>query len=206
MSPPEAELRRVHPEDLSSVVDVLCEAFSGYPVMRYVLGEGAEEDGRLRRLVDFFVRARAVRDEPLLAMAEGDDLVAAATVSFPGVAPKPGALVAMARLRYVWRDLGPEARARYDRCGDAWRPLDVEVPHIHVNMIGVRRRHRGKGLARRLLDEVHALSRSDQGSQGVTLTTEDPRNVGFYEHLGYAVVGHVRIAPELESWAMFKPT
>ena len=40
--------------------------------------------------------------------------------------------------------------------------------------------------------------------EGVTLTTEDPSNVPLYEHFGYQVVGHARVAPGLESWGFFR--
>jgi GNAT superfamily N-acetyltransferase len=72
-------------------------------------------------------------------------------------------------------------------------------------MLGVRTDAQGKGLGRRLLDRVHTLARDDAHAQGVTLTTEDPKNVALYRHCGYEVVGQARVAPELETWAMFRP-
>lgn len=198
----EVEIRRLPPAEVESVIDVLCEAFADYPVMRFVIGSGVEDyPRRLRRLVGFFVMARALRDEPLLAALRANEALGAATVSIPG-GESPSAL---ADLREeVWRRLGADARARYDACGDAWAPLGVEVPHIHLNMIGVRPGFRGLGLARRLLEAVQELSRATPGSQGVTLTTESPDNVAFYERAGYEVVGYARVAPELESWGMFR--
>jgi GNAT superfamily N-acetyltransferase len=187
------------------VVDVLCEAFRDYPVMRFVLGQddGPDRAERLRQLVHFFVMARALRGEPLLGIREGDELVAAAIMSFPDGGASPPELAALRDA--LWHRLGPEARSRYERCGEVWQELGVTVPHVHLNMIGVRRGHQGRGLARRLLEEAQEISRSTSGSQGVTLTTEDTRNVSVYEHVGYHVVGHARIAPELETWAMFRP-
>jgi hypothetical protein len=55
------------------------------------------------------------------------------------------------------------------------------------------------------MEEVHLMSRRRSKSRGVTLTTEDPANVALYEHLGYEVVGHARISPELETWGLFRP-
>jgi GNAT superfamily N-acetyltransferase len=161
--------------------------------------------------------ARAFRDEPLLGVPQGDGgrgdddgdpgsgspLAAAATVSLLDGSASPPELAEM-RER-VWGELGEGARTRYERCGTAWAPLEeVGHRHIHLNMVGVRDRARGRGLARRLIDRVHAISRETPASKGVTLTTEDPTNVKIYERLGYRVVGHVRIAPDLESWGMFR--
>jgi ribosomal protein S18 acetylase RimI-like enzyme len=194
---------RIPREDVSRVIDTLTQAFRDYPVMRYVLGDcGEEYDVRLRTLVGFFVMARALRDEPLFGIPENDQLCAAAIVSYPERAESPEELGVLRE--QVWAEVGHDARVRYDRCGQIWRPLGIETPHIHLNMIGVLPSHQGRGLARRLLDHVHGLSRSTPGSEGVTLTTEDPGNVAIYRRVGYEVVGHARVAPELETWAMFR--
>jgi ribosomal protein S18 acetylase RimI-like enzyme len=214
----EGNVVRVPSLEAHRVVDVLAEAFFDYPVMRFVLSDAGEDyPHRLRTLVGFFVMARAFRDEPLLgvplhgggeadrneASDSGGALAAAATVSLLDGRPSPPELAEM-RER-VWGQLGEGARARYESCGHSWAPLEeVGHRHIHLNMIGVRDRARGLGLARRLIDRVHEISRATPGSKGVTLTTEDPANVRIYERLGYHVVGHVRIAPELESWGMFR--
>lgn len=210
--PSDVQIVRIPSNRADRVVDVLCEAFYHYPVMRFVLADAADEyPSRLRTLVGFFVRARALRNEPLLGIPRAEsagldpdaELAAAATVSFMDGRPSPPEL-AVLRDR-VWTDLGEDARGRYERCGVAWSPLEeVGTRHIHLNMIGVRSGARGLGLARRLLEHVHDLSRERADSMGVTLTTEDPVNVPFYERMGYQVVGHARIAPELETWGMFR--
>jgi len=201
--PGEGGVVRLGADDAPRVVSVLSEAFHDYPVMRFVLGEpGDDHDERLRRLVGLFVMARVLRGEPLLGVPAGSDLAGAAIVSFPDGAPSPPELASFRE--EVWADLGPDARARYDACGEAWRPLGVTVGHIHLNMIGVRKAFQGQGHARRLLDHVHGMSRETEGSQGVSLTTEDPDNVPLYRRLGYEVVGHVRVAEGLETWGFFR--
>jgi ribosomal protein S18 acetylase RimI-like enzyme len=72
-------------------------------------------------------------------------------------------------------------------------------------MIGVRRAYAGTGLGRRLLESVRRLSEEDPQSAGVSLTTENPRNVELYRHFGYEVVGHASVGPGLETWGMFLP-
>jgi GNAT superfamily N-acetyltransferase len=197
------EIRRIPPAEVMSVRDVMCDAFADYPVMLFVLGgRSADYERRLRRLIELFVMARALRGEPLIGAARAEEVQGAVTVSFPGVRESPPAFGVLRE--GVWADLGADARARYDACGVAWGPLDVDVPHIHVNMLGVRRAHRGTGLARRLLDAVQELSRATPGMEGVTLTTEDAGNLTFYRHVGYEVVGHARISSELESWGLFR--
>jgi len=171
--------------------------------MRWVLGEEEDEfERRLRRLIGFFVRARAVQGEPLLGISQGSELLAAAAVSFPGRL-QPSAGLEVFR-EAVWEDLGPEARARYETCGLVWKEFEIPEPHIHLNMIGVRTSAQGNGFAGRLLQYVHELSVNSPPSEGVTLTTEDPTVVPFYLKAGYEVIGRARIAPSLETWGFFR--
>jgi hypothetical protein len=39
----------------------------------------------------------------------------------------------------------------------------------------------------------------------VTLSTEDPKNVPVYQHVGYGVVGQARVTDDLETWFFFRP-
>lgn len=188
--------------DVPRVVDVLAEAFHHYPVMRFVLGDSADYARRLQALIHFFVMARVLRNEPLFGVRDGATLGAVEIVSYPHGPESPAALGDLREA--LWRDLGADARARYETCGNVWSAFAMEAPHLHVNMIGVRPAQQGRGLAKRLLNHVHALSADTPDSAGVTLTTEDPANVPFYTHLGYDVVGHAAITPELETWGLLR--
>ena len=185
-------------------IDVRCDAFYDDPVMPYVIGSaGSGYDRHLRTLGNFFVMARVWRNEPVLAISDGSTLVAAATLTLPGERQPPAQL---AQLREtVWRELGERARKRYEAFGEATKKFEIDQPHYHLNMLGVRRSHHGQGLARQLLDAVHAISSDDPASCGVTLTTEDPRNVPLYQHFGYRIAGHARVDGHLESWGFFRP-
>jgi GNAT superfamily N-acetyltransferase len=190
-------------DDSGEAVAVLCDAFHDYPVMRYVLGSQSGYDARLRILIDFFANARVLRSEPLLGIHdEAGTLAGVALITPPGERPEPEGL--SARREAVWRQLGAAERARYEGLGQAWQRFDIEAPHHHLNMIGVRRSHAGLGLGRRLLDAVHHLSQRDPSSCGVTLSTETSTNVPLYQHFGYRILGHARITDELETWTFFR--
>jgi GNAT superfamily N-acetyltransferase len=183
-------------------VRVLCEAFFDYPVMRYVLGDGGAYAERLRTLIGFFHGARVLREDAIIGISDGDELVAVALCSLPDrVAP---AELDSLRDR-TWAALGADARARYDDCVRAWESTGVDEPNIHVNMLAVVPNRQGRGLARALLERVHAMSRERADSRGVTLSTESERNVALYRHMGYRVVGQATIAPGLETWDFFRP-
>ncbi len=67
----------------------LCEAFAGYPVMRYVLGPDGDYEGRLRILVGFFLAARVLRKDPILAVYDGGEVSGVAVCTLPGLAGSP---------------------------------------------------------------------------------------------------------------------
>jgi GNAT superfamily N-acetyltransferase len=190
-------------DHLAEIVTVLSDAFYDYPVMRYVLGPAHPYDERLRRLVELFVSRRACLNEPMLGVRDATGiLIAAATMAPPSPPDLPPALLALRES--VWAELGADARARYETFGAAAQQFAVESPHYYLDMIGVRRSHQGRGLARVLLEAVHEVSRSDGLSSGVRLTTERAANVPFYEHFGYRVQGHAQVGDGLETWALFR--
>jgi hypothetical protein len=190
------------PSRLDDVVAVMFDAFHDYPVMRFVVGaDHADYDDRLRRLIEFFVWRRVRQGGPLLGVIDGSDVVAAAAMTLPREPEMPPDV--MARGEAVWAELGDDAKQRYSAYASSAKPLTVASPHHHLNMIGVRHAHMGRGLSRPLLEAVAGLSRADPGSSGVSLTTEVPKNLTLYAHFGYQVIGHARVSPELETWGLF---
>lgn len=190
--------------DVPEIVEVLSDSFFEYPAGRFVLGpDTTGYEQKLRMLTHFFVMARILRKEILLGIGELPSLYGAALVSRPTQVVSPPELGAL-RER-VWAELGAPARYRYEAFGAACAQLRVEDPHLHLNMIGVRRRAQGRGLGRKLIERVHELSQNDSDSRGVTLNTEDIGNVSLYQHLGYTLVGHATVSTELETWCFFRP-
>jgi len=194
---------RLGRDGFEPVVDVLTEAFAGYPVMTFVLGED-EVGERLRTLVRLFVANRVYRDDPIFGVVSGGRLIAAMTMTEP-VERQPSPELEPLR-RDAWESLGAEARARYQQCVEVWQGFQHPTPHHHVNMIGVLPAERGRGLARRLLDEAHALAAAHPSSAGVSLTTETAANVPFYERLGYVAPAPVEIAGDFRTWDFFRAT
>jgi GNAT superfamily N-acetyltransferase len=196
------DTRRLGRDSFGDVTAVLCDAFADYPVMRYVLGtDGGDYSSRLTALVGFFVSARLLRNDVILGSFDGPELTGVAMVTLPETTSPPALDAARERL---WTGLGREARYRYDAFGRGTASFATDMPHLHLDMLGVRAQYQGRGIARRLLDRVHAFSRERADSRGVTLTTEYPGNLTMYGHFGYRLTGHARIAPELESWGMLR--
>ncbi len=194
------ELDKSH---VDKIVDVFCDAFYDYPVMRHVVGPAVEDyDQCLHTLIEFFVMARVYHQGPLLGVLDENTLIAAATMSRPDESSAPPEL--LEHRERVWHNLGVDARKRYESFGKAWSETPIIQPHLHLNMIGVRREHHGKGLARMLLDAVHEKSEEHPNSTGVSLSTENQKNVSLYEYFGYEITGQAKIAPGVETWSFFR--
>lgn len=194
---------RLSSAQTEDVVTVLCDAFQDYPVMRYVLGPTGDYDRRLRTLIGFFVSARAYRNEPVLGVHDRDGMLSAvALVSLPSQGEAPEGLVT--HREQVWAELGAAERQRYEAYGAACAQFTLDSPNYHLNMIGVRRSHAGRGLARKLLESVHRLSDADDRSCGVTLSTETEQNLPLYEYFGYRCLGHAAVDKGLETWGFFR--
>ncbi|HEU5312115.1 MAG TPA: GNAT family N-acetyltransferase, partial [Candidatus Eisenbacteria bacterium] len=117
----------------------------------------------------------------------------------------PGTPEFEARREALWKELGEDAKARMEALIAVWERLSVPGPQWHLNMLGVRGSHAGRGLGRILLDEVHRMSKADPGSAGVSLSTELPSNVLLYQHCGYELRHHERVSDDLETWILFRP-
>lgn len=193
---------------------MFADAFAGYPVMRWTVGDEGDIAARERRLVRLFVTRRVARGGPMYAVSNRDNstrlrhgsggqagksIDGAVLLTLP-VEPPPPAIVDQISAE-AWRELGEDARLRYDRYAAAANFFTALPPHHHLNMIGVRQAAKGTGLGRVLLDHVRALAEADPHSAGVSLTTENPRNVELYRHFGYEVVGEGRPGPT--TWGLF---
>lgn len=190
---------------VEEILDVLCDAFFDYPVMRYVLGDKPDYARRLRAVIGLFVAVRVAREDLMLGVRDGSGmLVAAALVNLPGGRLPPPSFEAYRNS--VWAELGAEERLRYEAYGTASGGFHPSEPHHHLGMIGVRASHHGEGLGRVLLEHLHSLVAADPGSRGVSLNTELPRNVELYTYFGYRITGHAQVAPELETWGFFRPS
>jgi ribosomal protein S18 acetylase RimI-like enzyme len=193
-------VERLGGQDADAIVDTLADAFRDYPVMRFVLGDADEQ--RLRMLVRLFVMGRVLRGEPLLGVRRAGELVAAAIASFPDGSPAPPAFLELRA--ESWERLGASAQRRYDAYVAGAAGFPFAFPHVHLNMVGVRPGQRRGGHARLLIDEVRRIARERPCAEGVTLTTEDPANVPFYQKLGFDLVGRARISMDLTTWGFVR--
>jgi len=189
---------------LDDVIDVMTEAFLDYPLMPWVVGPEGDVAARVKRLITFFITRRALKGGPMFGVLDGDDLVGAAALTLP-VEPSPPPGFTALELE-TWRELGDGPRDRYQAYADATSKFFVGIgPHHHLNMIGVRPAHKGRGIARPLMEAVQQLSDADPNSSGVSLTTERERNLTLYQHFGYSVIAQNDVAQApFVTWGLFR--
>jgi len=189
-------------DDVSQVVAVLCDAFYDYPVMRYILQNSDDYDKELNILIHFFTMARILRKETILGAFQKSELIGVALTSNPDYSVKIPQLSELRR--QTWQRLGSGAKARYEKLGRVWIDLNSSLPNLHLNMLAVRSSSQGSGVGGKLLKEVHKLSKKNPDTKGVTLTTEDPDKVSFYEYMGYQITGKARVDEGLDTWNFFR--
>ena len=201
---PEPMVQPLVAADADEAAAVLAEAFRTYPTTAWFFdGDAVAREDALAALVRFFVTARLLRGEPVLGVRHDARLVAVALVSDPAGGGSPPELAQ--EREALWARVGQAARGRYEAYGAAVAPLLEEPGSLHVNLVGVHPSGRGRGLARRLFDHVHALAATISSGRGVSLTTEDPANVALYRHLGYEITGSVDVASGITAWALRRP-
>lgn len=66
-----------------------------------------------------------------------------------------------------------------------------EPPHWYLAAVATRRQHQGTGCAPLVIDPV--LARCDADGLPAYLESSNPRNVGFYERLGFVVTGEIQV-------------
>lgn len=198
-------VERIPADRLDDVVDVLADVFRGYPVMRFAVGPDGDVEARERRLVRLFVERRVARGGPMYAVSDrenssGKNIAGAVLLTLPHEPEPPPEVAGIAAA--AWRELGEDARRRYEEYAAASGFFAQHPPHLHLNMIGVRRDRKGSGLGRVLLEAVRRLAEAEPAWDGVSLTTENPRNVDLYRHFGYDVVGRGTFGPH-QTWGLY---
>ena len=182
-------------------LDVLCDAFHEYPVMRYVLADsGPDYDGALRALIDLFCQARLTHGLSLYGIRHEGPLVAVSVTSDPIERPTPPQLQETAE-RLIER-IGQEAWDRLGRYEDACKAGAPGQPSHYLGMLGIVSSHQRQGFGKALVASTKELARCSADSRGILLNTETEKNIPYYEKLGFRVVGEAD-ADHVHTWSMF---
>ena len=200
----EVRVERLAAARHADIARVLTDAFLHYPVMRLVSGPEPDAAWRIAQFIGYFVYRRGALGGPLLGLFVDGELVGAATMTLP---EEPAASPVLdAERETMWTAIGPGARERYDLYSAVAKTFQAPKPHHHLNMLGIAHAYQGRGFARPLLEAAFELTRADQTSTGLTLTTELEPNVRLYEHFGFRQTGRARVGDAFDSWALYLET
>lgn len=188
MSP---EIRVLEQAEQNACVELMQAAFADDPLFVALFGErdsGAAE-GLRRRFIKCMLRMNRIVDGRVRGVFADQQLVGAALVELPQISYgrhhwrmiRAGLAFLPFMLELGWRKAG--TLNRYQQQTRAHAP--VESPHHYLTMVAVSPRVQGKGLGRRLIDEIKAMADSDPRSVGVALDTENVDNVALYTRWGF---------------------
>lgn len=185
-----AEVRRVGAERAEQVAALLGEAFAEDPLQDWIMeGVGAAE--RPARRVDWW-RFMLRHAPPGAEVHTTGDGSGAACWHPPGAAKPPPEVVGEFR-RLVAELAGERAEAVLAGLARIAGRAPAE-PHWHLAAVGVAPDRRSNGVGSRLLAPM--LARCDRLGLGAYLESSNPRNLGFYRRLGFAVTGELCIVDE----------
>jgi GNAT superfamily N-acetyltransferase len=177
--------------DRDAIVEVLATGFADDPWFSWVW----PEPGYLEHAREWFGLVTDV------VLTKGDVLVAdgaAALWLAPGVVlAGPDELAAAAALLH--RQLGERASLVLAGLGTSAAHVPAE-PHHTCAYVAVRADARGRGVGRTVMDPP--LAAADAAGVGAHLVSTNPRNLSFYERLGFAVTAELPVA---DGAATFRP-
>lgn len=173
-------------ENLPSAAAALGRAFQDDPLQAYVLPDPAiraeRSPGHFAPILEYGLRFGTV-------LTTAGEPAGAAVWLPPGQTSVTDERAVEAGLDKLPEILGAEEAKRFFSVLAAIDPFhlaDVPEDHWYVLVLGVDPTVQGQGLGRRLLAPIIEKARRD--NLPCYLETAQPRNVGFYEHLGFKVL------------------
>lgn len=189
-------MRLARIEDASVLDDVLADSFFDDPISVHLLPDRSRRRDSLRRGMGRVMRTAYL---PHGGAWTTEALDGVALWAKPGD-PKPSALQQVRDLPTFARAFGRHLPRAMNAFGTAEKRRPDE-DHWLLDIIGVRPDRRGKGIGSALMRA--ALAEIDVAGVPAFLVTSQPRNVPFYERLGFTVTEEYDIGP-VHVWPMLR--
>jgi GNAT superfamily N-acetyltransferase len=176
----------MHPADLEATAAALARAFQDDPLQTYILPDAEERARRSPAHFASILRYGLLFGEVFAAPGRARGAAVVLPPDGWEITPERAAAAGFDQWPIT---LGAVAAERFSSALSVLEPLhhrDVPRAHWYVLLLGVAPDAQGTGLGRALLQPV--FDRATAAGQPCYLETAQPKNVGFYEHLGFRVV------------------
>ena len=194
-------MRRASGKDVDHIARLFAASFMRDPVFDWMVKTG---DARLPALAAFFrwvLKSRTIT--PGETWMRPDGLAAAAWIP-PGVADSPAFFIDQLRLTPLLMSLTGVSRLRRGLALANAMEGHPSEPHYYLAFVGVAPNRQRHGIGTAIMEE--SLARVDKAGAPAYLENSNPRNLPFYQRLGFRVIKEVRAGddgPPL--FAMWRP-
>ena len=185
--------------DLLAAAEGLARAFQEDPLQTYVFPDPAERAARSPGHFAPLLRYGLRFGEVLTTTRPTDGAAVWLGPDAWEVTPERAAAAGLDDLPTIMGAAAAERFFSVLAAVDPYHHRDVPAAHWYVMVVGVAPEAQGQGLGRALLQPI--IDRADAACQPCYLETAQPKNVAFYEHLGFRrVVDTVEPSSGLRMW------
>lgn len=193
-------IRAIDRDESNIAIELLIRAFQEDPTCGFLFHNTSPKYfGRMRAFFEAGNRDHFAAGQPVLGMFSGSNLIGVVYFQNPGAE-----FTSWAVLR--WLALTKELGCAYRLLKYVLSVKRRAAPlgkHCTVVLIGVDPDHQGQGYGSTLMRRVHDLCRQSPDCSGVLLDTGNPRNIRFYEDLGYREIASFRLG-QIHQRIMFR--
>lgn len=181
------EIKELCPSELHAAAAILAHGMHDNPLHVRVFGANAvRRPARLLVFLGYLVAYVQSNGEVLGAYLEGE-LIGVLGVIKSGHC-RPTLTDRLSFARAIVPSTPPTVLLRVFRWFSAWERNDPGDPHWHIGPLAVLPAYRRRGIGRRLM--TRCCQRMDEFAATAWLETDLEINVGFYQRLGFVVVGY----------------
>jgi len=183
------------PEHDSEVAKILGRAFVNDPPLRIVLPlvtDPVERAHILSQVFELALRLQRHYHQPVLGIVRESRVVAASIAEVAHSSTMVMVMTNCGMLPRMLKAVGSGGTLRAIRLAGEIGKNRPQEPHLYLTMIGVDPEHQGHGYGMALLKHVYSITCFRPDLIGIYLETATERNVAFFEHAGYSVLGEMR--------------
>ena len=176
-----AAIRRATPADRKPLAAALASGFFEDPLFRWMVGESAPLEQRLRIFFESMLKLNLARPDHLVSVAEDGSGGGVWQPVDKWKVPALDLVRWMPSLLRAFRLRTPAALGALS----AVEKAHPKAPHYYLEFLGTQRDRQSKGVGSAVIS--HVLGRADTEGIPAYLESSNPRNIPFYARHGFEV-------------------